>query len=120
MNQSPDARRDGSLELVRQLVARLRTHDAPSSSQSLQQLDADHKAAQTADLRTDTELKRRYAHWFVLVLIGQLVVMNLVFALVGVGVLNFADYALHLYMGGTLAEVFGVVFIITRYLFSKR
>lgn len=86
----------------------------------MDELDADHKQAQTDDLRTDTQLKRHYAYWFIGILIAQLLIMNLIFILVGVGKLTFADYVLHLYMGGTLAEVFGVVFVITRYLFSSR
>lgn len=84
-------------------------------------LDADRQRAENDDLRTDTELKRLYATRFSWILIGQLAVMNGVFIGVGVGCLNF-DEPLHLnlFLGGTLAEVFGIVFVITKYLFSKR
>ncbi len=46
--------------------------------------------------------------------------MNIVFICVGANYLNYEDYALHLYMGGTLAEVFGIVLVITKYLFAKK
>lgn len=73
-----------------------------------------------ADKVADTALKKLYAYWFIAILLGQLALMNLVFIGVGFGWLKFQEYALHLYMGGTLAEVFGVVFVITKYLFNKR
>lgn len=73
-----------------------------------------------ADKVADTKLKKLYAKWFIAILLGQLALMNLVFIGVGLGCLKFDEYALHLYMGGTLAEVFGVVFVITKYLFNKR
>lgn len=79
---------------------------------------------QQADLHdraTDTGLKKLYATWFIGILIGQLAVMNLVFVAVGLGVLKFEHESyLNLFMGGTLAEVFGVVLVITKYLFSRR
>jgi len=83
-------------------------------------LDADHKKAQTDDLKLTIQLKEFYAKGFIWILVGQLVVMNAIFVCVGFHVLVFTDYVLHLYMGGTLAEVFGIVLVITRYLFPKR
>lgn len=76
--------------------------------------------AHTADLKQDTSLKRLYANWFVGILAGQLLVMNCVFVAVGIGCLKFSEPVLQMYMAGTLAEVFGVVYVITRYLFSKK
>jgi hypothetical protein len=78
------------------------------------------RAAHVKDIETDIELKKMYAHWFIWILIGQLFVMNLVFVSVGAGWLQYENLTLQIYMSGTLAEVFGVVFVITRYLFSKR
>lgn len=47
--------------------------------------------------------------------------MNAIFVATGIGCLRFQDPThLNLFMGGTLAEVFGVVLVITRYLFSKK
>ncbi|MDR3159948.1 MAG: hypothetical protein LBU11_13310 [Zoogloeaceae bacterium] len=94
--------------------------DAAPRASPTQSLNADRESAITDDLRADTALKKTYAKWFIGILIGQLLLMNLIFGLVGAGWLRFSDYALHLYMGGTLAEVFGVVLVITRYLFPKR
>ena len=74
------------------------------------------------DQTADTKLKWKYANWSLRILLGQLLVMNAVFILVGFGWLKFpatSNY-LQIYMSGTLAEVFGIVFLITRYLFAKR
>ncbi|HAX5210389.1 TPA: hypothetical protein JZG45_005366 [Escherichia coli] len=78
-----------------------------------------HQQAQTKDLKTDTKLKKMFAHWFIGILIGQLVVMNVVFILIGVGMLHFNDLTINLFMCGTMAEVFGIVAVMARYLFSK-
>lgn len=73
------------------------------------------------DQKADTKLKKRYANWFIGILIGQLLAMNFIFILAGLDKLHFQDPThLNLFMGGTLAEVFGVVLVITRYLFSKK
>lgn len=78
-------------------------------------------AARINDQITDTGLKKLYAYWFIGVLIAQLFVMNGIFIAVGLSWLNFQDSThLNLFMGGTLAEVFGIVLVITRYLFSKK
>lgn len=79
------------------------------------------KRAQINDQETDTGLKRLYGKGFILLLAFQLLAMNGVFVAVGMGLLKFQDpNHLSLFMGGTLAEVFGIVFVITKYLFSKK
>lgn len=86
----------------------------------LDKLDIEERQANIEDRRTDTRLKKKYANSFFWLLVAQLIVMNLVLISVGLGYLNYTEIALNLYMGGTLAEVFGVVLVITRYLFSKK
>jgi len=74
-----------------------------------------------ADAKSDRELKEKYASIFVLVLIFQLGVMNIVFILSGYHILSFERWTLDLYMSGTLAQVFGIVLVIIKNLFpSKR
>ncbi|MBO9490351.1 hypothetical protein J7384_08260 [Endozoicomonas sp. G2_1] len=72
------------------------------------------------DSKADRELKKSYARWFVYILIGQLIVMNIAFFCVGFGWLSFDEWSLNLYMGGTLAEVFGVILVITKNLFPTK
>ena len=69
---------------------------------------------------TDLALKKKYANWFIGILMGQLLIMNIIFVFTGLEYLNFDKWVLQLYMGGTLAEVFGVVYIITKHLFPKK
>ena len=79
------------------------------------------KEAQIKDQTTDTGLKKLYAWSFIGILIGQLLSMNIIFIAVGLDYLKFNDpWYLKLFMSGTLAEVFGIVFVITRYLFPPK
>lgn len=71
------------------------------------------------NLETDINLKKSYAYWLIGVMIGQLLIMNTVFILVGTELIKYSEYILHLYISGTLLELFGLVLIITKYLFKE-
>ena len=75
---------------------------------------------QIHDLQQDRGLKKLYAKWFIGILIGQLVAMNVVLVAAGLGYLAYKEWILDLYMGGTLLEVFGVVLVITKNLFPQK
>ncbi len=95
--------------------------ESKGSLDPFQQADLEDKKAELDDKIANTELKKRYAKWFIWILIVQLAVMNVIFFMVGKSCLQYNDPAyLKIYMSGTLAEVFGVVLVITRYLFSKK
>lgn len=72
------------------------------------------------DQKSNRELKRNYAYWFIGILIAQLVVMNGVFVFHGLGLLQFAEFTLQIYITSTLLEVFGVIVLIVHNLFPKR
>lgn len=83
----------------------------------------DTLSEESKDKALDRELKEYYAKILITILIGQLVVMNIVFILTGIGLLKFSKWILELYMGGmggTLAEVFGVILVITQHHFPIR
>ncbi len=71
-----------------------------------------------SDRVSDRQLKQRHATRFFWLLLAQLSVMNIVFVFTGIGWLEFPQYLMHLYMGGTLLQIFGVVLIITKHLFK--
>ena len=71
------------------------------------------------NLETDIKLKKSYAKWLIGVMIGQLLIMNIVFIFVGLDFMKYNEYILHLYISGTLLELFGLVLVITKYLFKK-
>lgn len=107
-------------EKIRSIASSSR-HNLESGSIQLESLDALDKRADIDDKKNDTTLKTLYAKHFIWILVGQLIAMNAVFAGVGIGCLSFDDPThLNLYMSGTLAEVFGIVLVITKYLFSKK
>lgn len=72
------------------------------------------------NLQADRELKKRYANWFIWILIVQLFFMNFIFIAVGFGGLKFDKWTLELYVTSTILEVFGVVVVITQNLFPKK
>lgn len=78
-----------------------------------------HLRAKTRDLEADTELKKSFAKSFIRVLSIQLILMNIIFICIGIKWLEFDDLVVNLFMTGTLAEVFGIVMVMTQYLFSK-
>ena len=65
------------------------------------------------DRESDRSLREKYARWFALILVVQLVAMNVILAFVGINVMKFDAVTLQIFMGGTFAEVFGIVFVIT-------
>ena len=72
------------------------------------------------DRRSDRQLRQRYATWFMWILVFQLVAMNTVFILLGLGKLEYRNrWLVEIYIGATVAEVFGVVIVITRGLFPE-
>lgn len=78
------------------------------------------EAEEIKSLKSDRDLKEKYGKWFIWILIGQLLFMNGTFLVTGTGKLKFSDLTLELYIGGTIAEVFGVVLVITRHLFPRK
>jgi len=85
---------------------------AVKDTESMSQDDQDKKA--------NRELKKKYAHWFIYILIVQLVVMNCVFIAQGLGCLKFDEVTLRFYTTSTLIEVLGVIVIIVRNLFPSQ
>ncbi len=135
IKEKPDADVASSVRRERKSAADSRSEEQKETSalvsavrNSLKQPDAkeitnldDLQRAIVDDHKTDTKLKKIYAYWFIGILIGQLVAMNSVFIAVGLNFLSFKESShLNLFMAGTLTEVFGVVYVITRYLFSKK
>jgi hypothetical protein len=100
-------------QLIRQIKQSLATSDKTQKTNPLIKQDIN-------DRISDRALKRTYAFRFIWILVAQLVVMNLIFIGTGLGWFNFNEWALNLYMTGTLAEVFGVVMVITKNLFSAK
>jgi len=66
----------------------------------------------------DNELKKEYSKILVIILAIQLIALNLIFILRGTNVLVFADTTFNLFISATIAEVFALVTIIIKYLFT--
>lgn len=68
--------------------------------------------------KNDNELKKKYSKILVAILLTQLLIMNIIFILHGANVLVFSDTTFNIFVTATIAEVFTLVTIIVKYLFT--
>jgi hypothetical protein len=114
-NESQDSELDvQNLAQRAEILVSNEAQDAPTDVER----NRSHKL-KNDNLETDINLKKSYAYWLIGVMIGQLLIMNTVFILVGKELIKYSEYILHLYISGTLLELFGLVLIITKYLFKE-
>lgn len=93
----------------------------PPIVKEVSHLDPERQRLNNVDFEAEIKLKKSYGKWFLIILACQLLIMNGVFILVGWSILSFKDdLTLQLYMGGTMTEVFGLVLVVTKYLFKRR
>lgn len=69
-------------------------------------------------VKKEIELKDTYAVYLIWILIGQLILLNLWFVLKGRGIIMFADSTFNIFITAGIAEVFVLVRVIVKYLFS--
>lgn len=89
----------------------------------LEDLDPhDHVGIHGFDLRQDVQLKRRYAKWLLILVATQLLVADVVFVVYAWAGRSWDLSAgvIEVWLAATLAELIGVVLVITRYLFPRR
>lgn len=89
-------------------------------ARQVESLDTERRKLNNQDFEAEIKLKKTYGIGFLLILASQLLIMNGVFIAGGIGFLKFKDLTLQLYMGGTLTEVFGLVLVVTKYLFKRK
>lgn len=104
-----DSERSALLGSVRDAVAS--TDTAPVDPLVEQKVE-DHKI--------DRELRKTYATWYIWILIGQLVLFNILIFLYGFKKITFDEVTLRVFTCATLSEIFGIVLVITKYLFSRK
>lgn len=69
-------------------------------------------------IKNDIILKEKYAIILIIILAVQLIALNLLFILKGLGKLNFSDATFNIYITAGIAEIFALVNIIVKYLFK--
>jgi hypothetical protein len=72
--------------------------------------------------RTDKDnvIKDKYSKWLFVILVIQLVALDLVFFLKGMKKLDLSDNTLNIFITASIAEIFALVTIIVRYLFTDK
>lgn len=68
--------------------------------------------------KNDNDLKEKYSKKLIVILVFQLIFMNIIFILGGIGILNYSDTTFNIFVTATIAEVFSLVTIIVKYLFT--
>lgn len=66
----------------------------------------------------DNALKEKYSKLLIKILVGQLLLMNGIFIARGLNFLEFQDTTFNIFISATIAEVFALVTIIVKYLFT--
>lgn len=80
-------------------------------------LDSEAIHSYTANVEADIELKKKYATWFIVIFVIQLLAFNVIFILVGARVLKFTENTLNIFIVGGFAEIISLITIIIKYLF---
>lgn len=70
------------------------------------------------EIECDNSLKSKYAVILIKILIVQLFILNILFLLNGLGILKYSDTTFNIFISGGIAEVFVLVRVIVKYLFS--
>jgi hypothetical protein len=66
----------------------------------------------------DRKLRERYAKWLIIALGGQSAAINIVFILIGCGLLTFEPWTAKTFIMAVFAEIAAMVFLVVRYLFT--
>jgi len=103
----------------KEISSLIKKNKAPASQTDGSNFDALYHEQAIQNLKQDRDLKELYARRMIHILVGQLGVMNVIIILVGFRFISLDNLVLQIYMGGTLAEVFGVILVITRSLFPQ-
>lgn len=67
----------------------------------------------------DRETRKYYARWLLILVCVQIVMINLLFALIGLGVLNVKEWTANTFIMSVFAEISAMVLIVVNYLFPK-
>ena len=62
-------------------------------------------------------MRKRYANWLIGTMSVQVVVINLIFVLIGCGVLKFEPWTANTFVMATFAEISTLILLVVKYLF---
>ncbi len=129
MKKAIESAKKQALDFIQKKIQADSQND-PSQPKNFQRVDEIETQRKREEIRTltaendskeaDNSLKKQYGVWLIIILAIQLAVMNIIFVLVGLGCLQFEESVLQLFIAGTLTEVFGLVAVVTHYLFKKK
>lgn len=73
-----------------------------------------------SSIQNDNKLKEKYGKYLIWTLIGQLIIINIVFIFVGLQKLIYSNFTINLYVTASILEITALVTIIVKYLFSNK
>jgi hypothetical protein len=65
----------------------------------------------------DREMRRVYANWLMLVMSGQIAAINIIFILIGCGLLKFEPWTANVFITAVFVEIASLVLLVVKYLF---
>ena len=68
---------------------------------------------------SDRKMRGTYATWLLVLVSGQIIFINVVFILLGIGFIKVPEWVASIFIGGVFAEITGLVLIVVKYLFPE-
>ena len=88
--------------------------------QNIQERAKHHRtivAAWKSQQDQDRKMRKTYANWLMGTMSVQVFVINVIFVLIGCGVLKFEQWTANTFVMATFAEISGLVLLVVKYLF---
>ncbi len=67
----------------------------------------------------DRKMREKYARWRMVLMSAQMVVINIVFILIGCGLLDFEEWTANTFIMAVFSEIAALVVIIVKFLFTR-
>lgn len=68
---------------------------------------------------SDIAIRKKYAFILLVIVGAQVIFLNVILCLIGYGTLSFDVSIMKLFISGAYAQLFGTIYIVVKYLFSK-
>lgn len=69
--------------------------------------------------KEDREMRKRYATFFILILVAQIIFINIAFFFIGFGLINVKPTTLNIFIISVFGEIVSMTLVILKYLFPK-
>ena len=96
--------------------------EAEPFDEKVERLKLDSEAIHSFTKNIDdlVSLRKKYAYWLIAIFILQLILFNIIFILIGCGILQYSERSLNIFISGSVIEIISLITIVTKHLFSDQ